>query len=358
MIGALDIRVIALCLLFCLSGCARKSPSTVDQSVRAWSKNDSTEASQNAFDAVAASSEAVSELKSLAGDPSEIVRRHALTLLVQGYTLPDFDWFVPGLNDPSPEVRSWSIVGLRKSRDVRALPIFERLLKEDQNPFVRCQCAMGLGEANDRRGDLPLIEAATMDLHPAVRGTAVWMLENIDRAAALPVVIRIYSDDKDGEVRATAARTLAALKANHAIPLLIAGLGDPVADVRAWSAEALGRLSAQVAVPDLILLMSDPDPLVRELTASALGAFADERANGTLLRSLSDLNDRVRFRVATALCSFRGDQVTMALLNTLDDPSVLVVQCAISSLAGRPLTGDQHERIRTVKSKLHYDDLQ
>ncbi len=345
-IGPVSALIVGLILL---SGCGRTEPLSVEQAVRAWSRDESPGTSASAFAAAKRSANAVSDLQQLASDPTETVRRRAFAILVQGYDLPAFAWFPPGAADTSAEVRQIALVGMSKSRDRRAHPIFLRLLTEDPDRYVRCRCAEGLGATHEPRYGKALAAAATMDVEADVRSTAVWMLDELGDPAAIPLLMHIYAEEKCANVRATAARSLAGLKAVQAIDLLILGLNDPVAEVRAWSAHALGLLAAKTAVPGLIALQNDADALVREKLAAALGLIADERASDPLLSLLSDQSARVRSLAASSLRSFQDPPVTAALLIALNDPSSLVIHSAISSLEVRTLTLDQQRQLGQAK---------
>jgi HEAT repeat protein len=342
----------SLCLISILLGCGRTEPLSLEQAVREWANNESATASDVARSAAMRSPNAVTILRGLGADPAEMVRRRAFTILVQGYEVPDFDWFLSGVTDTSSEVRQLAIVGMGKSRDRRAYPVFIRLLFEDPDPYVRCRSAEELGETRNPQFEINLTRAATMDVSPDVRSTAVWMIEFMGNPASIPLLIQIYTDEKSSNVRATAARSLAGLRAISAITPLIHGLRDPDAEVRAWSVHALGLLSAKEAVPGLIALQSDSDSRVREMVAAALGLIVDELGREPLLILLSDPMSRVRSLAASSLRSFRDDQVTAALLSTLDDPSTLVIFSAISSLEGRTLTPDQRQRFIHVQERM------
>jgi len=96
--------------------------------------------------------------------------------------------------------------------------------------------------------------------------------------SAVPVLINLL-DDKDEDIRKTAARALGSIgaEAQDAIPSLITHLSDPSQDVRVSSAEALGNIPPKSVqeVPALLKVLSQPptEPDVLFLILNRLGRF-------------------------------------------------------------------------------------
>ena len=87
-------------------------------------------------------------------------------------------------------------------------------------------------------------------------------------------------------VRGRAARYLGELRAQRAVPALVALLEDERYDVRLAAARALGRIGDPSAVPALIAALDDPDRGVRMNVAPSLGQIGDPSAVPALERAL------------------------------------------------------------------------
>jgi hypothetical protein len=149
-------------------------------------------------------------------------------------------------------------------------------------------------------------------------------------------------EDKADEVRATATRSLALLKAPEAIePLALALehnllpraivssalleigisaslplqklLSSPSDEMRGLAAEMLGYLDDSSSVSQVAALLKDPSALVRISAAKSLVRTADQNALDLLRLSLTDRIAGVRAEVAKAL-SVVGDRESLPLL--------------------------------------------
>lgn len=173
---------------------------------------------------------------------------------------------------------------------------------------------------------------------------------------------RLYRDDPDASVRATALGALQ--RAGHlTADDLFKGLADPEPEVRSRAAELVAELrGGGVAVDvDLVPLLRDPDPMVVEAAAWALGervpaepgsvealATLAIEADDSLIResavaALGSLGDpaglnailgatedkaTVRRRAVIALAPFEGPEVDAALERALTDRDWQVRQAA------------------------------
>lgn len=109
--------------------------------------------------------------------------------------------------------------------------------------------------------------------------------------------------DVDGEVRREAVAVLETI-GEPAMPHLIAALRDESPSVRQAAVKALRELKAQVAVPSLIAaLREDADVSVRQAAATALAALnrSDESVAAALIAALHDESAQVREAAASAL---------------------------------------------------------
>jgi HEAT repeat protein len=232
--------------------------------------------------------------------------------------------------------------------------------------------------------DAPSPEAARVPIENLraenvdVRRDAAIKISRADRAAqraALPVLIDLLRDEKDGQVRLAVFDALTALgpDAEPAVPALVhtlrtdyggqrleethqdyraalalAAVGKPAVEelrgllserkenVRAEAAMGLGRIGpeAEPAVPALIKLLGDRSERVRREAAIALGRIG-EAAVEPLIAASAEENADVRACAMEALGHLDGtnDRASAALLGGTGDAAPEVRAAALESLA-------------------------
>jgi HEAT repeat protein len=241
---------------------------------------------------------------------------------------------------------------------------------KDDDKFSRERAANALGAigpaAEPAVSDLVAELAATED--PAVRRAAAWALGRIGpkASAAVPTLkeLAVYGMATE---RPTAARALAAIDLDSALPLLQEwlaqqdpwprsavetlgslgpralpalrdALGHRSPGVRRAAASAVGALGAhgKGAVPELAKMLRDPDASARAGAARALGQIgsAARAATLALVPALKDENSGVRQNVAQALglIGADGKEAGPPLAGALSDPDAEVRTAAARSL--------------------------
>jgi HEAT repeat protein len=179
-----------------------------------------------------------------------------------------------GLKAANPPLQRWSAWLAGWMDQVEAIPALQKMLT-DGNPLLRLGAAEGLGHIFDPAGVRPLV-GALADADAGVRRQAVLALGDagvyaveyqrneidhyVDEAtvakakaieAALTgaragVALRAALRDKDGAVRAAAARVLAGFPGQtNLVPVLLPLLKDADAPVRKATAQALEALTGQ-----------------------------------------------------------------------------------------------------------------
>lgn len=106
------------------------------------------------------------------------------------------------------------------------------------SPAVRLAAARALASMPPERA-VPALAGALLDPDPALRGAAVASLGAIATSAAMPLLVDRLADPDDG-VRTAAVQALAQAGA-AALPSLVAALGRPERDIRAGAARILER---------------------------------------------------------------------------------------------------------------------
>jgi|GEM_PF-6032713 len=117
-------------------------------------------------------------------------------------------FFMWGIKDEDPEVRSSNaeILGLLKSQ--QAVGSLGRLAVGDQEPLVRESAAHALGRIRSTRAILPLVAAAN-DTDTGVNHTAWRSLSGKSDPGSAMAMARIIKSSKDEALRTTAAQALA-----------------------------------------------------------------------------------------------------------------------------------------------------
>ena len=113
-------------------------------------------------------------------------------------------------------------------------------------------------------------------------------------------------------------------------------LGDPDPGVRAAAAAALGRIQRAEALPALIKAAIDPVADVRMAVMAALGKFDDPGATAALRAGAKDGDSRVRFKAFVALSSLKDDG-SIALLKAAlaQNPTPEILLPVLRGLAER-----------------------
>jgi HEAT repeat protein len=146
--------------------------------------------------------------------------------------------------------------------------------------------------------------------------------------------IRRLVESPDRDVRATALNALVALEVSDGHDLARHGLDDRDGFVRATAAKLLGDL-AQGPDADVLVarLVEDQDPIVRRRSAEALDRIGGPAAVAGLARGLADPIDEVRLACARGLRHLDPEAALPELLRiAIEDPSYDVRVQAVSAL--------------------------
>jgi HEAT repeat protein len=204
------------------------------------------------------------------------------------------------------------------------------------------------------------------------RARAADLLGRASVPRAVPELIRLL-EDRDGDVRQTAARALGLIGNPAAVPALLEtieprtvplntstmailrmdrGARAPLIDgllsesqlVRAICAELLGRLGAVSALPELTnVVLSDPALEVRIRAARALGMIGAPSAVDALAAAMRSHEPAPLRAVATRALGRIGGRRTIALLRgALGAPEHVVAMNAAQALAA---IGDEGEEV-------------
>ena len=240
--------------------------------------------------------------------------------------------------DEAAYVRSSIILEFRSMKPKTVFPVLKDALK-DPDAWVRAQAVFAVVELEEPKTALPLVIEAfedkdgtvrevaasavgryclpetisalrkgLKDKNPCVRIAALQAMGETNAEVSSLIVKEVSTiialmDDKDSDVRRTAAITLGRMKAVGAVPTLIAKLDDK--ELRSACVFALGDIGSDAAeaVDKLIKLLKDPDADLRFSTAEALGQIGPKAkaAVPALIEALNDEELYVRRHAVYAL---------------------------------------------------------
>lgn len=216
--------------------------------------------------------------------------------------------------NPDPEARKKAVQELQELGDARAAKPLALALKEDPSAEVRKKAAEALHalQSPEAMGVLQL--AAKADPDSGVRQTCAELLKKFPRRmkpAALPLKARPFKEPEgkvdaklikktlaspSGDARLWAIQQIGKVKFGGRVKLLKEHLaGDPSGRVRVEAAKLLAELQKDKALPDLIRLLADGDPAVRFELARILAEFDDPGALSVVQKlAEGDANETVR----------------------------------------------------------------
>ncbi len=201
-------------------------------------------------------------------------------------------------------------------------------LLPDSDPIIRQAVNQAYVYAGAQA--LPSLRAALSGQNERARIRAGEVLALLGDAA-IDVAIAGLSGTDAGQ-RATAARTLGALRAEQAEKPLIERLDDGESAVRVAAAQALGALATENSISALEKHSSAPDAATRAAIAQALGAARKPHSYATLVTLLNDTEGKVRAAAATALGLLGNDRAVPALQEHRADPNPWAQNAVVSAL--------------------------
>lgn len=186
-----------------------------------------------------------------------------------------------------------------------------------------------------RRGPAVLDDLAILagDRDGNLRGRIVRVAAGIGGEAGAPLVLRL-SHDADQRVRRLAVVGLGRCRGEAVLHRLLELLASLDGDERAHAAPSLAALGDARAIPALCGLLADPDTPARLAQAAALRQLCAQRlAMGTVLTLLSDLAGERRRALLEAIERSPDTRLCPALVALVDDREALTVLLAVRALA-------------------------
>ena len=215
--------------------------------------------------------------------------------------------------DDARQLRGWrrrkALVALGRTRSPEAIPALAEAL-DDSQMETRIAAARGLGKIALPEAAVPMLDrfcGEDLQVPWAVLRNAI-----LNCCRLNPGMLIRYLHGAAGEKRELLARVLAENSDLGSSEDLILLAGDPSAEIRASAARGLARVDAETALPALAQLASDPEWFVRLRAVVSLSFLRSPEAATLLIRALRDSHREVRQRAAWAL--IRSGPQTAALL--------------------------------------------
>src|SRR5947208_320389 len=237
------------------------------------------------------------------------------------------------VRSPSPEGRGGQGVRTGTGSGGEDTTVVRALIArlKDENAGVRGAAARSLARLGDQRAVPPLIDLLA-DSGPEVRSAAVEALADLGDPRAIGPIAGLLKDPV-ADVKRNALGALSHF--DQAVPTapVVALLEDPDADVRHEAIDLLEHLHARSATGAIARLIHDPSPDVRHSVVSTLGNLGAQSAAAAITEALSDANADVRQAALGALNDLKAPIAEATLFNLMKDPSADVRQRA-AELAG------------------------
>jgi HEAT repeat protein len=296
---------------------------------------------------------------------SNILVRAELARALSGFGEAAVPFLIKGLNDPSSNVRKTSASALSEMGVGAkvAVSALSRLLRKDDDRYVRCSAAFALGQLGVvAREAVPDLVAALSDAEQSVRvlaAHALWKIQ--ERPAAIHALVNVFETAAWPD-RLDAARTLGKIGAGakDAVPALIQGLQDKDEAVARCAAESLGEVgpAARAAIPALVRMLKDTTrPNCRPSASLALSCLG-EATIPVWIEALKDKDAFARKEAARVVGRYgRAAQGAKgALVNTLKDTDPETRAYAAASLGRLGLTAEQ--ATQSLEPLLHDSELE
>jgi beta-lactamase regulating signal transducer with metallopeptidase domain len=235
------------------------------------------------------------------------------------------------LKDEDADVRVAAAQSLGKLEDSRAVPGLILALG-DAEAKVRAAAAESLGQFKDTRA-ISGLSALLSDPSTEVKKHALDALSEFEEGVVPASSIVRLLEDRDADLRHSAAHALGHLKDRSAGAALAKAVRDPSSDVRQAAIEALGELHDMSRGADILPALADTDPAVRSKALEVLNDLRSPIPEPTLLTILRDSNADVRAKAAELAGERSVIGAIPSLRRMLEDPDGDVREQAVSALA-------------------------
>ena len=273
--------------------------------------------------------------ETLASDPSATVRAAAARAMGQANSPEALAALITASRDANLWVRYFAIrsLGRQGVPHADALACLAECATRDDAPPVRIAAIDSLA-ALASASMASVLSALVHDQDVDVACAAIAAIAKFDADGAEPA-LRFALDSHDPRMLHAAFKTLAAHRAEYAVPILTAIARESRDDdLRRDAVLTLGRIGGRAAIAALVDLSLDRK--LRESATVALGSL-DAGQTSSLRLFLTDANERRRRVVVDALSRTKNESAAVVLAAALDDLSPSVRLAAARALGRRDL---------------------
>ena len=202
----------------------------------------------------------------------------------------------------SRTMRGWqrhrALVSLGRMRAPEAIPALAEALDDPQTE-TRIAAVSGLGRTGLPAAAEPILERLVQHVLRVPERPVLNALLSCCRTC--PAVLLRYANKADDALRPLLVRVLGEVATPDLGEDLLLLASDPLAEVRASAARALAAAKPRLALAALSSLAGDKEWFVRLRAVVGLGELEDPRTIPALVETLCDRNRYVRLRAAAAL---------------------------------------------------------
>jgi HEAT repeat protein len=224
--------------------------------------------------------------------------------------------------------RRAALVALGRTRAPEAIPALAEAL-DSSSEETRVAAVRGLGRTGLPGAAVPLLDRLVGHELQVPEHTIKNALANCCRKS--PGMLISYLNKSSGQTRELIARVLGEVASAELGDELMILAADPLAEVRASAARALAAAPPSIALPALTVLVCDDEWFVRLRAVVALGSMEHQGRVRPLIRALCDRNRYVRQRAAWALARL-GPQLEDVLEQVVDTRDSYALQAFVSEL--------------------------
>jgi len=224
--------------------------------------------------------------------------------------------------------RRTALVALGRTRAPEAVSALAEAL-DSPSEETRVAAVRGLGRTGLPGAAVPLLDRLVGNEIEVPEHTLKNALANCCRKS--PSVLISYLNKSTRQTRELIARVLGEVASAELGDELMILAADPLAEVRASAARALAAAPPSIALPALTVLVCDDEWFVRLRAVVALGFMEHQGRVRPLIRALCDRNRYVRQRAAWALARL-GPQLEDVLEQVVDTRDSYALQAFVSEL--------------------------
>lgn len=163
----------------------------------------------------------------------------------RGHSLQEADFWIKQLSDGNNSIRMGAVKKLGVFKERKALPYLSDLLAQDNNLWVRVECAIALGNIGDASAIDSLLIALESNNPPVRREAATALGKIADPRSVENLMIRLRKDNNH-LVRIRIIEALGLLGDKRAVDAISAYLTDPDIWVRRVAYQALNRIGKEL----------------------------------------------------------------------------------------------------------------